>query len=359
MKKSTWPHTIRIILFSCLIGGAAGVITTALTTSYLSEYALELNDLTEPLRLTQERPRALPKDYADALDRIEERALPTIGSLVKQSLLVESGVSVFALSTPVIALTSDGWALSSAGRVGDVVSWNGLSCEVDEVMSEPMFGFEFIHCATSNVPVIDIAGGYGVQAGDQVFVVNSQSDLLFTRVRSVEFGEAVRVSDLPSRRIILAQTESVVSGSAVFNVYGELVGITRVSVEGTEVIPFEHFSGAFTQVLEAVSVITYPALGVRGIDLAHAIGVSEDLARGHHTGFVLYGVRAVERGGAGSNAGLLEGDILLSVEGVPVNKTKTLDDLIAYYGAGDQIRIEIDRGGSTQEVVVTLGELTL
>lgn len=359
MKIHSWPNTIRIILFSCLIGGAAGVITTSLTTSYLSEYALELNDLTQPLRVAQERPRALPKDYDDALARLEDRALPAVGSLVKQSALVASGVSVFSLTTPVVALTSDGWALSGQGRVGDVVSWGVQSCEIDEIVLDPMFDFEFIHCAGSNIPVIDIAGGFGVSAGDQVFVVDSANDLIFTQVRAVVWGESLRSSDVPSRRLFLANEQSAMSGSAVFNVYGEFVGVTNVSSEGVEVVPFEYLSGAFTQVLESVDSITYPALGVRGIDLTHSVGVSEELSRGHHAGVVLYGSRAVERGGAASLAGLLEGDILLAVEGVIVNGTFSLDDLISGYRAGDEIRIEFDRAGVQQEVVVTLGQLVL
>lgn len=359
MKNYSWPHTIRIILFSCLIGGSAGVIGTALTTSYLSEYALELNDLTEPLRLTQERPRALPKDYEDALERMEERALPTIGTLIKQALLVESGVSVSESDVPVIALTSDGWALSTDGRVGDVVSWGTQSCEVDEVVHEPMFDFDFIHCATSNVPVIDIASGYSMSAGDQLFIATSGTAFVFTQAQTVVWGDALRSSDLPSRRILLEGEPSVVRGSAVFNVFGELVGVVHESAEGVEVIPFEYLSGAFTQVLESAPVISYPSLGVRGIDLAHAVGVSSELTRGYHAGVVLYGSRAVERGGSAQIAGLLEEDILLSVEGVTINGTYTLDDLLAYYSAGESIRIEIDRQGTRQEVVVTLGELAL
>jgi len=44
---------------------------------------------------------------------------------------------------------------------------------------------------------------------------------------------------------------------------------------------------------------------------------------------------------------------------VTINGTYTLDDLLAYYSAGESIRIEIDRQGTRQEVVVTLGELAL
>lgn len=359
MKNHSWPHTIRIIVFSCLIGGAAGVLGTALTTSYLSQYALSLGEVTQNIRLSQTRPRTLPQSYLDALEKLEDQSLPAVGSLFASASILESGVSVFDPSATVIGLTSDGWSLSNAGRVGDTVNFGGQTCEVDEVREEPMFGLRFLHCVISNVSVVDIAAEYGVKAGDQLFVVGHTSDIVFTQVRGVEWGETVRGSDEPSRRILLTNDTSVSAGSAVFNVYGELVGMVEEGVEGMQVIAFEHLSGAFRQVLESAEQITYPSLGVRGIDLSHAVGVSDDLSEGRHAGFLLYGSRAVATDSSAQDAGLKVGDLLLSVEGVAIDATNSLDDLVTNYSAGDEIRIEFERDGTRQEVMVTLGERQL
>ncbi|MEK7620101.1 MAG: S1C family serine protease [Patescibacteria group bacterium] len=355
MKNHSWPHTIRIIIFSCLIGGAAGVLGTALTTSYLSQYALSLGEVTQNLGLSQTRPRTLPQSYLDALEKLEDQSLPAVGSLFVRANIPLSGISVSDPSATVIGLTSDGWSLSTDGRVGDTVHFGGQTCEVDEVREEPLLDFRFLHCAISNASVVDIAGGYGVKAGDQLFVVGHTADVVFTQARGVVWGLAVRGSDEPSRRILLTADTSVSAGSAVFNVYGELVGIVEESVEGMRVIPFEHLSGAFRQVLEGADAITYPALGVRGIDVSRAVGVSEEIS-GAHAGFVLYGPRAVAFGSAAQEAGFVVGDVLLSVEGVTINGTYALDDLMANYSAGDVIDIEFEREGARQEVTVTLGE---
>lgn len=356
MKNHSWPHTIRIIIFSCLIGGAAGVLGTALTTSYFSEYALSLGDVKQNLTLSQTRPRTIPQSYLDALEKLEDQSLPAIGSLFVRSNISESGVSISDPSATVVGLTSDGWSLSTAGRVGDTVYVDGQTCEVDEVKVEPMFGFTFLHCAVSGISVVDIAGGYNVKAGDQLFVVGNSSDIVFTQARGVMLGEAARGSDEPSRRILLTNDINVSVGSAVFNVYGELVGIVEEGVEGMRVIPFEHLSGAFRQVLEGAESITYPSLGVRGIDLSRAVGVSQELSNDRHVGFLLYGSRAVTSGSDAHFAGLVAGDLLLSVEGIQINGEFALDDLIANYSASDEIRIEFERDGTRQEVTVILGE---
>lgn len=356
MKNHSWPHTIRIILFSCLIGGAAGVLGTALTTAYLSEYAVELGEVTQNLGLSVPRPRTVPETYGQTLDVLQERALPSVGSLFAASSISETGISATQAQASVMALTSDGWILSESGRVGDVIAFAGQTCEVDDVFVEPMFGFVFLHCASNNRPVVDIASGYGIRAGDQLFVVTGE-EVIFTQARAVVWGETVRSSDIPSRRILLVDTAK--SGSAVFNVFGEFIGVTSQGAQTVEVIPFEYLQGAFRQVLESTKQITYPSLGVRGIDLSRAVGVDEELTDGRNEGFLLYGPRAVAYASAAADADLQMGDIIVSVEGVSVNSEYALDDLLAYYSVGDQVRIEIDRDEERQEVTVTLGELQL
>lgn len=347
-----------MIFFSCLLGGVAGVLGAALTTAYLSDYAIGLGNVSQNLGLSQPRPRMIPETYAQALDVLQERALPAIGSLFSASSISETGITIAQAQASVMALTSDGWVLSQTGRLGDKIAFASQTCEVDDALFEPLFGFVFLHCASSDRLVVDFAPGYDIEAGDQLFVVND-GEVVFTQARAVVWGDAVRSSDIPSRRILLTNDAAVRKGAAVFNVFGEFVGVVHEGDEGIEVVPFEQLAGAFRQVLESVDTITYPSLGVRGIDLARTVGVSEDVSQGRHVGFVLYGPRAVPFGSAAQKAGLQVGDILLSVEGVTINGTYALDDLLTSYSAGQEIRVEIERDGSQQEVIVTLGELEI
>lgn len=357
MSKHAWPHTIRVILFSCLLGGAAGVLGTALTTAYLSDYAVELGEVTQNLGLSRPRPRTVPETYEQALDVLQERALPAVGSLFAASSISQTGISTTQAQASVMALTSDGWVLSQSGRVGDVMAFAGQTCEADDALVEPMFGFVFLHCSSSDRPVVDFASGYALRAGDQLFVVTGE-EVVFTQARAIVWGDIVRTSDIPSRRILLAETTGE-SGSAVFNVFGEFVGVTSQGAQEVEVIPIEYLQGAFRQVLESTDEIVYSSLGARGIDVSRAVGVDEELTGGRNDGFLLYGSRAVGYASAAADAGLQVGDIIISVEGVSVNSEYALDDLLAYYSVGDQIQIEIDRDEVRQELTVTLGELQL
>ena len=62
MKTRSWPSFFSLVSVSVVAGLGAGIIGTAFTTDYLSEYAFGLSRLTEPLRFTQELPRTIPKN---------------------------------------------------------------------------------------------------------------------------------------------------------------------------------------------------------------------------------------------------------------------------------------------------------
>jgi len=359
MKRppNAWSHTFLLLILSGVLGLTAGVAGTALTSNYLSDYALSLGEVTHNVIRSQTRPQNLPQTYQDALNRVKTQALPAVGSLYASVNIPQYGVASSDFSTSVVSLTSDGWVLSSEGALGDTVRFVSQTCEVDNVIVEPRFGWRFLHCPLSNAAVIDIGVGYDVKPGDQLFVVTGDGGLAFVTADAVVWGDVLRSSDTPSRRILLTQQESFQTGSPVLNVSGELVGLIEDSVEGTHVILFEHLSGAFEQLLEFDGSITYPSLGVRGIDLSRSVGVSAELSAGRHVGFLLYGSRAVAWESAAHAVGLEAGDLLLSIDGVTINGTYAIDDILAWYTAGEQIQLEFERDGVRQEVTVTLGEL--
>lgn len=347
----SWKLTVRTIIIALLIGGLSGILATALTARYLTQYAFELDEVTQPLRLTVERPRAVPQVYADALRELEGDALPAVGLAYAAAVPVD-GFTPEDARASVVALTSDGWLLS----VGEVpfISIDGKTCKADQTVRDFVTGLAFVHCEISGVPVANLGEGYGVKQGDQVFVVDGRR-VWSTTVSHVGWGrESVRSSDAPARRIQLADAFRVLPGASVFNLAGELVGLLD-AVDAGAVIPFEHIEGAFTEVLDGTAQIERATLGVRFIDLSRAVGLSDGVTRGNRSGALLYGSQAVKRGSAASQAGLFAGDVVLSVDGVSLNSTTTLDDLIATYAPGSAVRLLIDRVGTRIDVTATLG----
>ena len=103
MMNYSWSLTIRVIVISLFIGGASGVLATALTSNYLWQYAFELS----------EPPNPAPHHRAAARFRRTTRMRSTLDRVLK-ALAVFSYQRSFAgfakiCAWSVVALTSDGW----------------------------------------------------------------------------------------------------------------------------------------------------------------------------------------------------------------------------------------------------------
>ncbi|MBO6514215.1 MAG: trypsin-like peptidase domain-containing protein [Phycisphaerales bacterium] len=76
-------------------------------------------------------------------------------------------------------------------------------------------------------------------------------------------------------------------------------------------------------------------------------------------GRTAYGVMitSVEPDGPSQAAGILEGDIMMSVQGSPVTNAEALTSLISSQRAGEPIQVVVHRDGEFKELEVTLGQM--
>jgi len=95
---------------------------------------------------------------------------------------------------------------------------------------------------------------------------------------------------------------------------------------------------------------THPFLGVQFQDESDALANGDNVAS--------YGtlVQTVVSGSAAAKAGLQKGDIIQKVDGVELRNGQTLAGVLQLHEVGDAVTLTIFRGGTTQEVKVTLAE---
>jgi len=65
-------------------------------------------------------------------------------------------------------------------------------------------------------------------------------------------------------------------------------------------------------------------------------------------------VYTVERDGAAAKAGLREGDVILSIEGMPVNSKAEYLERLAHHRPGENLRLSVRRDGKPLELRATL-----
>lgn len=147
------------------------------------------------------------------------------------------------------------------------------------------------------------------------------------------------------------------SGGPMFDMSGRVIGINSalISPTGTNVgiglaIPAE----AARPVIDALRRGEKPQRGYLGVglqsvdeDIAPAVGLPKD------QGEI---VRTVEPGTPAAKAGIQQGDIIVSVNGQPVNPDQSVSYLIANTPVGSKIPLEVVRSGRRLTVPVTVVE---
>ncbi|HEV2593903.1 MAG TPA: Do family serine endopeptidase [Sphingomicrobium sp.] len=147
------------------------------------------------------------------------------------------------------------------------------------------------------------------------------------------------------------------SGGPMFDLDGNVIGINSalISPTGASVgiglaIPAE----AARPVIEALMHGQRPERGYLGVslqpvdeDLAPALGIAKN------TGEL---VRSVVPNAPGARAGLVQGDVIVRVDGKPVTPDQTVSYLVANTPVGSRVPLEIIRGGKHATVYVQVAE---
>jgi S1-C subfamily serine protease len=141
------------------------------------------------------------------------------------------------------------------------------------------------------------------------------------------------------------------SGGPLVNAAGEVIGInTAVAGEGQNI----GFAIAITQARSTIDQLRQgktpvsPFLGVQTTDLPQ----SQASQLGVDKGAV---VVAVTAGSPAENAGLERGDVIVELDGKPVDSAEAVGRIVKTHKPGDQVTIVVVRGGNRQSLRAKIG----
>ena len=211
------------------------------------------------------------------------------------------------------------------------------------------------------MPVVPFGNSDEVYVGEWVIAVGNPFRLTSTVTAGIvsALGRQVDIIDDQFSVEDFIQTDAAInpgnSGGALVNLGGELVGInTAIATESGSyegygfAVPVNLVYRVAADLIETGSV----QRGYLGVSI---VPVTPDLAR--EFGFEnVRGVilEEVTRGGSADRAGLIRGDIVLNVNGRPVNAPNELQRAIALHRPGDLLDIEVWREGSLRNFDVNL-----
>jgi serine protease Do len=197
---------------------------------------------------------------------------------------------------------------------------------------------------------------------DVVAIGNPLGELHFSLTRGVISALDRDVSFSGNMHLKLIQTDCAInsgnSGGALFNLYGEVIGITNAkystsSLSGTASIDNIGFAipiNSVRQIIESIienGYISKPYIGVS------VITVSEDASIYARSGAR---VANVTEGAPADEAGLRENDIIFAVDGQNITTSGELVNIVSSKKPGDVVTLSVYRDREEIEIKVVTGE---
>jgi serine protease Do len=206
-----------------------------------------------------------------------------------------------------------------------------------------------------NLPVASLGDSDRLEVGDWVMAIGNPFGLEATVTVGVLSGKgrSIGASDYDD----FLQTDASInpgnSGGPLFNTSGEVVGINTAIVPGGQGIGFSipiNLAKEVCQQLRTNGRVVRGFIGVGIQPLTPAL--KSALSLGEKVDGVL--VSALMPDGPAERAGLKVGDVVISVDGTPVNSSRQLLNLVARLQVGQTCRFTVLRQGREQTISVPI-----
>lgn len=215
--------------------------------------------------------------------------------------------------------------------------------------------------ATGLTPVV-LGDSDTINVGDTVVAIgNPLGELTFSLTSGVVSALDREVTFSDGTRMDLIQTDCAInsgnSGGALFNLYGEVIGITNAkfssSGSGASIdnigfaIPLNTVRDIVASIIEK-GIVAKPYMGIS------VATVSEEVK-----GYGLpagASVQAIEPDSPAEKAGLLRNDIITEANGETITTSSELVDMVGSSSPGDTLTLTVFRNGAYTTVEVVIGE---
>jgi len=270
-----------------------------------------------------------------------------------------------------VIISSDGFIVTNnhvidgATKV-DISLENNKRYEATIVGTDPTTDLALLKIEAENLPFVKFGDSDNTKIGEWVLAVGNPFDLNSTVTAGIISAKARNIGilrDVENNLQIesFLQTDAVVnpgnSGGALVNLAGELIGINTAIATRTGTFSGYSFAVPSTLVKKVMDdLMKYGAVqrGLLGVQIQN---VSPELADYLDKKFpVEQGVYVggVNENSAGKEAGIKEGDIIISIDGKAVNNVAMLQEMVARKRPGDKVEVEYIREGNTSKTTATL-----
>jgi serine protease Do len=221
----------------------------------------------------------------------------------------------------------------------------------------------------SNLPTAKIGDSSLIKVGQLAIAIGSPLGTYTNTVTSGIISALGRSITVQSGRINnLIQTDAAInpgnSGGPLLDAAGTVVGINTAVAGSAQGIGFAipiNIARPIMQQALANQPLVRPWIGVRYVLIDLQVQTEQKLPVDHGA-WISSGVDAngqatpgVVAGGPADKAGIKEGDIIVTIEGITVDGEHPLDDILSQYAPGKTVTMGVLRDGQTLQLQLVLG----
>ncbi len=306
----------------------------------------------------------------DSVAGVSARVLPSVVSIAVTGGGQQGTGSGFVLSADGLIITNN-HVVEAAADGGDieVAFADGERVSATIVGRDASYDLAVLRVAARNLPPLPLGSSANVQVGDPVIAIGSPLGLAGTVTQGIVSAKdrpvtAGRGGDDASY-ISAIQTDAAInpgnSGGPLVNLAGEVVGVNSAiaslgaaaggqtgSIGLGFAIPIDVARRTAEQLIQG-GVAVRPVIGASldsrytGEGAKIADGPAED------------GTAPLTPGGPAERAGVRPGDVIVALDGKPVQGTEELIVAIRTHAPGETVTLTVRRGNAEQEIAVVLG----
>ena len=382
-----WTRILAAVLILCLVAGSCSVTalcvnnyweerTAAMTTSYNNQ----INQLWDRINsdAAASGSQTASGSYAPTGDALTPaqvytrnvQAVVAISSTITTSYYGQTAESVGTGSGFIV--TSDGYVVTNYHVVEDANSIT-VTTNAGSEYRATLVGYDstndvaVLKVEADNLPCVTMGSSSSLIVGDQVVAIGNPLGELTNTLTVGYISAKDRMVTTDGFGINMLQTDAAInsgnSGGPLFNMYGQVVGITSAKYSGEsssgatiEGIGFAIPIDDVLDLIEALISDGYVSSGYLGVSVsdydpsyAAYYGLSENTPAGAI-------VREVVTGYCAARAGIQTGDVIVAVGEYTVNGVTSLGRALRYYVAGDTTTITVYRDGQQINLTITLDE---
>lgn len=362
-KRRRFYRIAACILCCAVIGSSAGLGGAIIGNKFMAHNTQKTSTLVEGTRQTSvinvsqintDKKMTAAEVYAANVNS-------TVGITTSVTTNYWGFQSTSAASGSGFIITSDGYILTNYHVIENanaitVSLYDGTTYDADLIGYDESNDIAVLKIEAEELTPVVLGDSDNLNVGDDVIAIgNPLGELTFSLTAGVVSALEREITLSNNVTMELIQTDCAInsgnSGGALFNLYGEVIGITnaKYSSANTEAtidnigfaIPLNHIRSIVTSIIEK-GYIAKPYIGV-------SIANSNSDIKG------IYVLNITESSPA-QKAGLQAGDIITAINDAVVSEANELTKIVASSSVGDTLKLMICRQNDTLEIVVTVDE---